>query len=155
MWGPRTSYLKHEQRGRIRQSVAPDPYSAAIWDKVTLAIPVHIFNSDAFCAATGLNPPTCPIDASTYANANHPVFDIYEEPSPVDRDFEDTKTIHEAHDARAADHADLSGIVDDPDGLLNPSGPLGEIRTLSGLEQEIEHLMYDLKAMSEAEATSG
>ncbi|RYP25732.1 hypothetical protein DL768_011427 [Monosporascus sp. mg162] len=155
--------------GKIKQTIARDRHDPRIWeDQVTLTIPVHILNSTAFHAVTGHTPPPCPIDASTYAEANLPFFDLYEEPSSVAGDFEALKSVNEIEQDRGlaeesepsvkprlvkldrhgraiptGSQVDLSAIVDDPDGILSPAGPLRELRTLADLKREIKSLTLD------------
>ncbi|RYP73987.1 hypothetical protein DL771_003298 [Monosporascus sp. 5C6A] len=155
--------------GKIKQTIARDRYDPMIWeDQVTLTIPVHILNSAAFHAVTGHNPPQCPINASTYAEAHLPFFDLYEEPSSVAGDFEALKSVNEIEQDRGlaeesepsvkprlvkldrhgraiptGSQVDLSAIVDDPDGILSPAGPLRELRTLADLERELKSLTLD------------
>ncbi|RYP61425.1 hypothetical protein DL769_007710 [Monosporascus sp. CRB-8-3] len=152
--------------GKVKQIIAQDRPDPRIWeDQVTLTIPVHILNSAAFHAVMGYNPPPCPIDASTSAEANLPFFDLYEEPSSVADDFEALKSVSKIEQDRGlaeesepsvkprlakldrhrraiptASRVDLSVIVDDPDGILSPAGPLRELRTLTDPERELKSL---------------
>ncbi|RYP35756.1 hypothetical protein DL767_003701 [Monosporascus sp. MG133] len=112
--------------------------------------------------------PPCPIDASTYAEADLPFFDLYEEPSSIAGDFEALKSVNEIEQDRGlaeeseppvkprlvkldrqgraiptGSQVDPSVIVDDPDGILNPAGPMRELRTLADLEREIKSLTLD------------
>lgn len=166
--------------GKIEQTIARDSYNPDTWDKLTLTIPVHVLNSAAFRSVTGHNPPECPINASTYANANLPFFKLYEEPSAVYGAFDAVKSVNkieqergladgsepsvkprvirlvkDGHAVRTATQVDISKFVDDPDGLLNPAGPLREFRTLEGLQSELKSLTLGPDDKQRSEASSG
>lgn len=150
--------------GKIEQVVNIDYNDATKWFKgLTLSIPVHILNSAAFRRVTGTEPPACPLSAREYADAGLPFFDMFEEPSGVSGNnaFDAVKSVNEVEqdrgiasgveyvvhpgiitldrDARVAHWWDKSRFdVQDPDGLLNPDGPLRELRTISDLELRLK-----------------
>ncbi len=156
--------------GKIKQTIVEDKHDPAIWDSVTIPVLVHILDSTAFRSATGRDPPPCPISASTYKDVGLPFFDMYEEPSAAYGAFEAVKSVSEIEQERGladrsepsvkpniikigkdghviptAGHVDLSGLVDDRDGLLSPAGPLREFRTLADLRRELESPSLDSK----------
>lgn len=67
--------------GKMAQEIREDTYNPHDWlrERVSFTFPVHILNSEAFGAVTGLDPAPSPISAETYAQAGLPFFDLYEE----------------------------------------------------------------------------
>ncbi|ROW03053.1 hypothetical protein VMCG_05770 [Cytospora schulzeri] len=66
--------------GKISQEIRQDTYNPDDWLRgVTFTFPVHILNSEAFRAVTGIDPPPSPITAETYAEAGLPFFELYGE----------------------------------------------------------------------------
>ncbi|OTB01995.1 hypothetical protein M426DRAFT_63056 [Hypoxylon sp. CI-4A] len=126
--------------GKVEQNIQRDLYDASRWNETqTIAIPVQILNSAAFRQVTGRDPPHCPIDASTYAEAGLPFFKMYEEPTAIAGDFGTVKSVHEIDRergiAKGSEKHSLS--VRDPDGLMNPAGPFRPFRTLKDLQKEV------------------
>lgn len=82
--------------GKIEQAIQKDFEDPNSWLKGhTMIIPVQILNSTAFRQVTGVDPPPCPIDASTYAERGLPFFKLWEEPSSVAGDFEAVRSVRE------------------------------------------------------------
>ncbi|KAI0009618.1 hypothetical protein F4779DRAFT_640343 [Xylariaceae sp. FL0662B] len=154
--------------GKIEQVIRADAVAPADWIKdVTMTIPVHMLNTATFRHVTGQASPPCPVNASTYAEAGLPFFDMYDEPSGIAGAFDALKSVHEVEKAQgivggseASVHPPLvklnghgQGItvpnrlvllaVRDPDALLDPAGPLREFRTLADLEEELEDEFED------------
>ncbi|KAI8627140.1 hypothetical protein F5Y19DRAFT_477702 [Xylariaceae sp. FL1651] len=133
--------------GKINQVVSKDPYAPDTWSRAsTLTIPVHIMNIATFCEITGEDPPPCPITAATYARAGLPVFDFPEKPIDIPWSYgiitngnqpivkpQEQKQYGDVVETHCIDMSSL----DDPDGLLNPEGPLREFRTLTDLQNEL------------------
>jgi hypothetical protein len=66
--------------GKMKQKIYPDPYGIDTWDEGNYGrVFVHIINSVAFKAVTGLEPPPTPISAKTYAKYGLPWYDLYDE----------------------------------------------------------------------------
>lgn len=64
--------------GRIKQEIAEDPFDMDVWDTtVSSRCYVHLLNSEMYRKVTGQTPPTKPITARQYADANVPWFDYY------------------------------------------------------------------------------
>jgi hypothetical protein len=155
--------------GNIKQSIRKDTYDSDGWDReMTLTVPVHILNSAAFRHVTGEEPPPTPISASDYSEAGLPFFDMDEENSDTAGEFGELKSVNEIEQERnlaggpepsveprlvsldqdghaVAHRVDLSDKVDDPQGLLDQSGPSREFRTLRDLEREMDAL--DLESL--------
>lgn len=91
-WPSPPSELGVAAGGLIKQTVVCDP--GHIWHKSqTKAFNVQILNSIHFQRITGRKPPTSPIDAATYAQYGYPFFTIYEEPSDVEGNFSNIKSV--------------------------------------------------------------
>ncbi|KAI1456079.1 hypothetical protein F4805DRAFT_468314 [Annulohypoxylon moriforme] len=149
--------------GKIKQKIEKDTTRPNTWLKdQTITIPVQILNSAAFYRVTGRNPPPSPIDASIYAEAGLPFFDMYEEDSGIAGDFEVVKSINQIEQDRGIAQGgeasvrprvvelDDGGItipnrhalsIHDPDNLMDPSGPLREFRTISDLMRDMKDLV--------------
>ncbi|ROW08042.1 hypothetical protein VPNG_06109 [Cytospora leucostoma] len=152
--------------GMIEQDIHKDKHPPETWVRgLTLTIPVQILNSSAFRHVTGTEPPPCPIDAKTYAEAGLPFFELYEEkPSDISGAavFDFLQSINDIERARGLvdrpeaavqprvvrlynisfgttvwDDGDFFDIQD-PDGLMSPHGPRRGFRTLAELEKEVE-----------------
>lgn len=151
----------------IKQDIWKDAYSPDEWVRgLTLTIPVQILNSAAFRQVTGTQPPDCPIDARTYAEAGLPFFDLYEEkPSDVSGSdaFGSLQSVNDIEVAQGLTSGSEAMVyprvvrlsegslgntvwhngdvfdVQDPDGLLNSRGPRRGFRTLADLEQQVRH----------------
>lgn len=66
--------------GKMKQKIYPDPYGIDTWDENDYGrVYVHIINSMMYREITGLEPPTTPITAKTYAQYQLPWFDLYDE----------------------------------------------------------------------------
>lgn len=66
--------------GRIKQSIAEDPYGLDAWDTSMYSrCFVHLLNSSAFQRLTGRRPPTEPITPAQYRKAGIPWFDFYQD----------------------------------------------------------------------------
>ncbi len=69
--------------GSIKQKIITDQYGADSWDSETATpVCIHIVNSEAFQAITGLEPPKSPITAYSYEKRGLPWFRKYEESTP-------------------------------------------------------------------------
>jgi len=137
--------------GKIKQAVKYDYHKNDNWRKdTTISFNVQLLNSLAFTAVTGKPPPPTPVSMSTYTSYGYPFFKMWEEPSATSGDFDVVKTVSEldgqsdtfiepprlvhldATGTRVVVGSDLceaTAVVDDPDGLLDPSGPLRPVRT--------------------------
>ena len=81
--------------GLIEQAIVKDPYEASKWDMPrALCFNVQILNSDRFRTITGLEAPSSPISAQTYADHGLPYFEIYDEQSDVHGNFAGVKSVH-------------------------------------------------------------
>ncbi|KAI1269841.1 hypothetical protein F5Y18DRAFT_437664 [Xylariaceae sp. FL1019] len=154
--------------GKIKQTVARDFFTTRTWvPSATLTIPVHILNTTSFANVTGQRPPPCPITASVYAAKGLPFFDMPEESSDISGSFSMAKSvnaidqdrglakssestenprlvrINKQHIVTRTNHHVDSSLLDDPDNLLNPEGPLRDFRTLRDLERDLEQLSFD------------
>ncbi|KAI0124148.1 integral membrane protein [Xylariales sp. AK1849] len=174
-WRPNTMGVA--AGGVIEQTIVEDTHDPDGWYKdLTMTIPVHIINSIDFFRATCKEAPPSPIKASDYAEAGLPFFDMYEEESDISGGFDKVKSINEieqerdiadgpessvkprvitlsenGHAAAKMRPVNVSGKFDDPDGLLDPTGPLRDFRTLHDLEDgllglTLETLEHDIKA---------
>ncbi|KAI1360894.1 hypothetical protein F5Y08DRAFT_343231 [Xylaria arbuscula] len=148
--------------GNIKQDICEDRNHHKIWlTGSTMKIPVHILTTTMFRDVTGLEPPKCPISASTYARAGLPFFHLLEESSGISGTFDGVKSVNQMNverglatgeepdikppvvtiqpSTRAAANSwvDLE-TIEDPDGLVSPNGPLRAFRTLSLLHRELE-----------------
>jgi hypothetical protein len=69
--------------GSIKQKIITDKYGADSWDsKTATPVCIHIVNSEAFQAITGLKAPKTPITAYSYEKRGLPWFRKYEESTP-------------------------------------------------------------------------
>jgi hypothetical protein len=74
--------------GLIRQTIVKDPLQAHEWDtENTVMFNVQLINAAVFKNLTGIDPPSTPITAKTYAEKGYPFFALYEEPSGISGDF--------------------------------------------------------------------
>ncbi|KAI8946543.1 hypothetical protein F4801DRAFT_564098 [Xylaria longipes] len=154
--------------GKIDQVIYKDDNDPSIWATTTITIPVHILTPAMFRDVTGKRAPRCPISAATYAEAGLPFFDLPEKPSGISGAFGGVKSVNEINVDRGIangaeptvkprvvtirrdeDDAAKSYVdpktIDDPDGLVNPDGPLRAFRTLTALldELKLEHKSMD------------
>jgi len=66
--------------GKMKQKIYSDPHGVDTWDENNYGrVYVHIVNSMMYREITGLEPPTTPVTAETYAKHNLPWFDVYDE----------------------------------------------------------------------------
>ncbi|KAL8641273.1 MAG: hypothetical protein Q9228_001892 [Teloschistes exilis] len=80
--------------GLIKQCIINDTYKADTWDRdSTIRFNVQILNSSVFRQVTGMDPPEIPALAATYASEGLPFFDIYNETSDIQGNFEDVKSV--------------------------------------------------------------
>lgn len=123
-----------------------------------MAFNIQLLNASFFEQVTGLPPPETPVNAEIYAAAGLPFFDMYEEQSNVSGDFDKVKSIGQIDKTKdntikprlvAIDsplrqappsYKNLKTMVDDPDGLLDPVGPLREFRTVTDLRSDVERM---------------
>jgi len=145
--------------GKIEQVIRTDPYPPSQWNSEhTMAFNVQLLNSNAFQQVTGLPPPETPVTAMCYAKQGLPFFDMYEEQSDISGDFDKVKSVRQidkkedtAVEPRllsidptgrrpTAAYENLKTIVNDPDGLLDPVGPLREFRTVFDLQKDVERM---------------
>ncbi|KAI1207588.1 uncharacterized protein F4807DRAFT_172086 [Annulohypoxylon truncatum] len=147
--------------GKIEQNIVEDDTDPTRWMKdQTITVPVQILNSTAYRRVTGEDPPPSPIDASTYAEAGLPFFELWEEPSSVAGDFEGVKSVNQIEQDRGLaqgseapvhprivelnNRSDITipnrhaMLIDDPDGLMNPAGPLRKFRTVADMMRDLE-----------------
>lgn len=143
--------------GKIEQAIRIDNYLPSHWNpKHTMAFNVQLLNASVFERVTGLAPPETPVNAKIYAAAGLPFFDMYEEQSNVSGDFGKVKstgqidkiedntikarrvTIDSPRRQATPAYEKLKTMVDDPDGLLDPVGPLREISTVTELRSDIQ-----------------
>lgn len=99
--------------GKIKQKIYPDKHGAATWDEANYGrLFVHIVNSKMFEAITGLQTPTTPVSAESYARHGLPWFEIYDEhlaDVPVGEELYTVKPL---------------GLVDKIKGVLSKKEPL-------------------------------
>ncbi|KAJ0114002.1 hypothetical protein J7T55_010246 [Diaporthe amygdali] len=154
--------------GMIKQNIRQDTHNPQEWVKgLTITISVQILNNLAFRRITGLEPPACPINADTYAQAGLPFFELYEENSTNvsgAEGFGALQSINEIEMARGQIDRPEPMVyppinrlyenslgttvwkngevfhIEDPDGLLSPGGPCQDFRTLADLEEELRNL---------------
>ena len=70
--------------GNIKQQILKDPYGFESWNTVNKQkIQIHLINSLAYKAITGLNPPRSPITIAEYKTFNIPWFEHYDESLPI------------------------------------------------------------------------
>lgn len=100
--------------GKIKQAIHEDNVEPSLWDShATLAIRVHIFNSQDFQRVTGKALPPSPVTAADYAAAGLPFFEMYEENSKISGDFGKLKSVNEIDQER--------GLAEGPEATVNPS----------------------------------
>jgi hypothetical protein len=69
-----------EAGGQIKQKIYPDPYGIDVWDQQNReAVYMYLINSEQYRAICGLEPPSTPVSAETYAEYGLPWFDLYDE----------------------------------------------------------------------------
>jgi hypothetical protein len=69
-----------EAGGRIKQKIYPDPYGEDVWDQQnSQTVYVYLMNSEQYRDICGLEPPSTPVSAETYAEYRLPWFDLYDE----------------------------------------------------------------------------
>lgn len=69
-----------EAGGRIKQKIYPDPYGIDVWDQQNSeTVYVYLINSEQYRDICGLEPPSTPVSAETYAEYGLPWFDLYDE----------------------------------------------------------------------------
>ncbi|KAI0201741.1 hypothetical protein F4808DRAFT_423651 [Astrocystis sublimbata] len=148
--------------GKIDQVIHEDHNEPSVWAKTTtITIPVHILSTTMFRHVTGRQPTACPISASDYASVGLPFFNLPEEPSNISGAFDGVKSVNEIK----VDRGLASGLeptvtpqvvtigqgaagtsnnyvdpetINDPHGLVNPSGPLLPFRTLRDLQDQLK-----------------
>jgi len=140
--------------GKIEQAIRTDKHLPSRWNpKHTMAFNVQLLNASVFEQVTGLPPPETPVNAEIYAAAGLPFFDMYEEQSNVSGDFDKVKSIGQIDKTKdntvkprlvaikaPPAYENLRTMVDDPDGLLDPVGPLREFRTVTDLRSDVERM---------------
>ncbi|ETS85066.1 hypothetical protein PFICI_03091 [Pestalotiopsis fici W106-1] len=156
--------------GMIKQSICKDTHNPDLWDRdATMAFRVHLFNSQDFLKFTGRAPPPCPIEASDYAEAGLPFFDMGEETTDISGQFDKVKSVNELDQQKGFTQGpeakvetsiieldkhgsflnykpkpnSLSTKVVDREGLINSDGPLRDFRCLHDLELELSNLNLD------------
>jgi hypothetical protein len=66
--------------GKMKQKIYRDRHGIEAWDHENFGrVTVRLLNSQQFRKVTGFEPPTTPVDASAYAEAGLPWFDLYDE----------------------------------------------------------------------------
>lgn len=142
--------------GSIKQNIVCDKYKSSDWRRpATVTFNLQLLNSLCFEYVTGIPAPPTPVTAAVYAEHGFPFFDMYEEPTDVHGDFAKVKSIaqiegrieksqsfplvqlrSECHAVVQADvstksEIDITELVDDPDRLLNTTGPFNQLRTVT------------------------
>ncbi|KAK6194028.1 pyridoxine biosynthesis protein [Pestalotiopsis sp. IQ-011] len=94
--------------GLIRQTIEPDGHPADTWDVgAAILLNLQILNSESFSEATGLPPPTTPVDAATYASHGYPFFEIWgEERTGVAGEFGEVKSVAQIEAERARERGE-------------------------------------------------
>jgi hypothetical protein len=70
--------------GNLKQQISRDTYGVESWSpEKKRSLTVHLVNSLAYKAITGMEPPTSPITAAAYQRANIPWYSNYDETEPV------------------------------------------------------------------------
>ncbi len=122
--------------GRMKQKIYPDPHGLATWDQgERTRVFVHIVNSELWREITGEEPPATPVTAKSYAQANLPWFELYDEGAPT---IAPTDTLKDVKSVKELD-ADKFGSVLQDDAPV-PVGPvkklihaaLGKLRVTDG-----------------------
>ncbi|OTA88370.1 hypothetical protein M434DRAFT_15023 [Hypoxylon sp. CO27-5] len=134
--------------GTVPRFVEKDDMPASCWaSDMTIAIPVHIFNSATFRRVTGTEMPPTLVEPSVYAKMGYTyLFEKYEEPSAVAGDFDPIKFVNETNHGEVDQSGERITIpnrtalpIDDPDGLIDPEGPLRPFRAISDIKEELEN----------------
>ena len=144
--GPPIHQMAIAVGGKIEQVVHPDIKGADWLSNRTTVFNVQVLNSAVYEAVTGSPPPSKPVDAETYTNSGFPFYQMYEEPGGISGDFSLVKSvgqIDEIADEEIKPKAMVLGYGDSrmgtipaPIGLINPSGPLREFRTVGDLHEK-------------------
>lgn len=94
--------------GLIRQAIEPDGHPADTWDVgAAILLNLQILNSESFSEATGLPPPTTPVDAATYADHGYPFFEIWgEERTGVQGEFGEVRSVAQIEAERARERGE-------------------------------------------------
>ncbi|OTA55109.1 hypothetical protein K449DRAFT_469082 [Hypoxylon sp. EC38] len=134
--------------GTVPRFVEKDDMPASCWaSDMTIAIPVHIFNSATFRRVTGTEMPPTLVEPSVYAEMGYTyLFEKYEEPSAVAGDFDPIKFVNETNHGEVDQSGERITIpnrtalpIDDPDGLIDPEGPLRPFRAIADVKEELEN----------------
>lgn len=151
--------------GSIKQNIVRDEYDSNDWRRpATVTFNLQLLNSSSFEYMTGISAPPTPITAAVYARHGFPFFDMYEEPTDVHGDFAKVRSIaqiegrveksqsfplvHLGSECHAVVRAnmstkseiDITELVDDPDRLLNTTGPFNQLRTVTELAADLDRL---------------
>lgn len=103
--------------GLFRQRISADPYSPDTWDEEnTFAISIQVLNTSEFHRVVGQERPPTGASAAHCEKAGPPLPDI----------------------------GDCPGGVKDPDGLIDPAGPLRKFRTVTSLHSELAQQLRSL-----------
>lgn len=68
--------------GQIEQRIYPDPHGIESWDpRSQVTVSIHLLNSKQYTRVTGLESPSSPVTAASYAEFGLPWFAFYDEPA--------------------------------------------------------------------------
>lgn len=100
--------------GKIKQVIHRDGENPGLWNSdATMAIRVHIFNSQDFHQVTGKPPAASPVTAADYAEAGLPFYDMDEEVTEISGQFDMVKSVNEIEQER--------DLADGPEAGVKPS----------------------------------
>ena len=135
--------------GYIKQCILPDNNPASTWERdQTIYFNVQILDSVVFQKTTGLEPPKTPISAATYASHGLPFFEIYNEKSDIEGNFEDVKSVKAIDKIKAKGGSKQAYGINHEDDLtyknpivmLNSKGVKMGFRPVSELESELSSM---------------
>ena len=83
--------------GLIKQTIIKDTHDPTIWEPSCGTIfNVQILNSASFRQVTGMDAPTTPVTAATYAQHGYPYYDLWDEKSSgIAGNFDGVKSVNE------------------------------------------------------------
>jgi hypothetical protein len=143
--GPIESRIEAEMSiaagGLIEQVIHRDTHRSN-WDTAkTTVFNAQILNSASYQAVTGSAPPTMPIPHEIYTAHGFPYYKMYEEPSGVHGDFDQVKSVGQIKGkvgskvtVRAPQIVDIGYHHQ----VVNPQGPLQELRSVTEFEAVLE-----------------
>jgi hypothetical protein len=102
--------------GSIQQKIVVDKHGVESWDEDSATpLCIHIVNSEAFEAITGLKPPATPITAYSYKKRGIPWYSNYDESAlglPGAKAFQFIKSVFQIDQTRGLDHSSASSGVE-------------------------------------------